>query len=104
MRLVPVGSTPGGLRRCNLPGAFDLIGAPCDCPCSASGAGRAGLALQRFRDFLLEIAEVERPAVALSASFVGNADVGERIARKPSIPYCSQDTLVSLHFGFLRLR
>ena len=39
MRLVPVGSTPGGLRRCNLPGAFDLIGAPCDCPCSASGAG-----------------------------------------------------------------
>ena len=83
MRLVPVGSTPGGLRRCNLPGAFDLIGAPCDCPCSTSGAGRAGLAQQRFRDFLLEIGEIERPAVALSASFVGNADVGERIARKP---------------------
>ena len=61
MRLVPVGSTPGGLRRCNLPGAFDLIGAPCDCPCSTSGAGRAGLAQQRFRDFLLEIGDHPPP-------------------------------------------
>jgi hypothetical protein len=31
------------------------------------GRRRAGLA-QRFREFLLEIAEVERPAAALSAS------------------------------------
>jgi hypothetical protein len=54
--------------RCNLPGVFDLIGAPCDLSLQRFGRRRAGLAQQRFRDFLLEIAEVERPAAALSAS------------------------------------
>jgi hypothetical protein len=43
------------------------------------GRRRAGLAQQRFRDFLLEIAEVERPAAALSASLCRPMSAGESI-------------------------
>jgi hypothetical protein len=71
---MPGGSAPP-------PGAC-LIGARA-IALAALGRRRAGLVQQRFRDFLREIAEVERPVVALSASLVGNADVGG-IDRKPS--------------------
>ena len=70
--------------RCNLPGAFDLIGAPCDCPCSASGAGVPVWRNSVFVTFCWRLLRSSALLLRFLLHFVGNADVGERIDRKPS--------------------